>query len=130
MKIGDTYSITKIFTDEDVAKFAKISGDDNPIHLDETYASGTRFQKRIVHGLLVSGLISAVLGMHLPGPGSVYIKQTLNFRAPVFLNDKITASVKILKIRPDKPIVTLETICKNQDNIIVIDGEAVLLLPL
>ena len=86
-------------------------------------------KKRIVHGILVSGMISAVLGMHLPGPGSVYIKQTLNFRAPVFLHDKITASVQILKIRPDKPIVTLETICKNQESTIVIDGEAVLLLP-
>lgn len=129
MKIGDRYSITKFFTNDDVIKFAEISGDNNPIHLDEEYAAGTRFKKRIVHGILVSGMISAVLGMHLPGPGSVYIKQTLNFRAPVFLHDKITASVQILKIRPDKPIVTLETICKNQESTIVIDGEAVLLLP-
>jgi acyl dehydratase len=129
MEIGDSYSITKIFTDDDVTKFANITGDKNPIHLDEKYAAGTRFKKRIVHGLLVSGMISAILGLHLPGPGCVYIKQTLNFRAPVFLNDKITSSVKVLKLRSDKPIVTLETVCKNHENTIVIDGEAVLLLP-
>jgi acyl dehydratase len=128
-KLGDSATTTKIFSDEEVRIFAEISGDKNPIHLDEKYASKTRFGKRLVHGILTSGMISALLGMKLPGPGSVYIKQTLNFRAPVYIGDTITATVKVIKVREDKPIVTLETLCRNQDGVIVIDGEAVLLAP-
>jgi len=129
INIGDSASLSKTFTDEDVRSFATISGDKNPIHLDDEYAAGTRFKKRLVHGILTSGLISAVLGMQLPGPGSVYIRQTLNFRAPVYIGDTITATVRVTKIREGKPIATLETTCTNQDGIVVIDGEAVLLIP-
>lgn len=129
IKIGDQASMTKTFTDEDVRTFAEISGDKNPIHLDDDYAAGTRFKKRLVHGILTSGMISALLGMQLPGPGSVYIKQSLNFRAPVYIGDSITATVTVTKARADKPIVTLETVCVNQEAVIVIDGEAVLLAP-
>ena len=128
-KVGDTASITKSFSSGDVQSFAKISGDNNPIHLDEEFASTTQFGKRLVHGILTSGLISALLGMTLPGPGSVYLKQILNFRAPVYLGDVITAEVELTHVREDKPILTLETICKNQDGVIVIDGEAILLAP-
>ena len=128
-KVGDKGSITKLFTDEDVISFAEISGDRNPIHLDDEFASNTHFKRRLVHGILVSGLISAVLGMDTPGPGSIYIKQTLNFRAPVFIGDEITATATIKDIRTDKPIATIETICKNQVDTIVIEGEALLLLP-
>jgi acyl dehydratase len=129
IKIGDTASITKKFRIDDVIKFSKITGDKNPIHLDEEYALTTRFKGRLVHGILVSGLISAVLGMHLPGPGSIYIKQTLNFKAPVYIDDQITAIATVNKIRTDKPIVTIKTVCKNQENNIVVDGEAILLVP-
>ena len=129
IKIGESASMTKTFSDEDVRTFAEISGDRNPIHLDDEYAATTRFGKRLVHGILTSGMISALLGMELPGPGSIYIKQALNFRAPVYIGDTITASVTVTKIRNDKPIVTLETICKNQAGSVVIDGEAVLLTP-
>jgi acyl dehydratase len=129
LKVGDSASMIKSFTTEDVINFAKITGDQNPIHLDEEYAASTSFEKRIVHGMLVSGLISAVLGMKLPGPGSIYINQTLNFRAPVYLNDQITATAVAKKIRTDKPIATFETICINQEKKVVIEGEAVLLLP-
>jgi 3-hydroxybutyryl-CoA dehydratase len=129
MKVGETASITKVFTETDIASFAEITGDKNPIHLDEKFASTTRFKHRLVHGILVSGLISALLGMHLPGPGSIYIKQTLNFIAPVFINDRITATAVIISIRADKPIVTIDTICTNQKDEIVINGEAVLLVP-
>lgn len=128
-KEGDQRSITKQFVENDVISFAKITGDNNPIHIDEEYASKTRFQRRLVHGILVSGLISAVLGMHIPGPGSIYISQSLNFKAPVFIGDTITTTATILAIRVDKPIATLETICRNQDNTIVVEGKAVLLLP-
>jgi len=130
IKIGDSASTIKTFSDEDVRTFAEISGDKNPIHLDDEYAASTRFGKRLVHGILTSGMNSALLGMQLPGPGSVYIKQTLNFRAPVYIGDMITATVKVSKVREDKPIVTLETVCKNQDGTVVMDGEAVLLAPL
>jgi 3-hydroxybutyryl-CoA dehydratase len=126
--IGDTASTQKTFTEDDVFTFSEISKDKNPIHIDAGFAAQTRFGKRLVHGILTSGLISATLGMQLPGPGSIYLKQSLNFRAPVFIGDTITATVKITRIRPDKPIITLETICENQDGITVIDGEAVLLV--
>jgi len=128
-KIGDSASLTKTFSDADVRAFADISGDKNPIHLDDDYAEQTRFKQRLVHGMLTSGLISAVLGMQLPGPGSVYIRQIINFRAPVFINETITATVTVSKVRTGKPIITLETVCKNQDDIIMLDGEAVLLAP-
>jgi 3-hydroxybutyryl-CoA dehydratase len=129
IKVGDSASFTKTFTDADVRSFAAISGDQNPIHLDETYAAGTRFKNRIVHGMLTSGLISAVLGMQLPGPGSIYLKQTLNFRAPVHLDDTITAVATVIHIREGKSIITLETKCLNQDGTLVLEGEAVLLAP-
>jgi acyl dehydratase len=128
-KIGDSASAENTFTEEDVLSFAEISGDKNPIHLDHKFASQTQFKKRLVHGMLTSGLISAVLGMQLPGPGSIYIHQSLNFRAPVYIGDKITARVTITKIREKKSILTLETICTNQDGRVVIDGEALLLAP-
>ncbi len=129
LKIGDSASLTKTFSDEDVRTFAQISGDVNPVHLDDEYAAGTRFGARLVHGILTSGLISAVLGTLLPGPGSVYIQQTLKFRAPVYIGDTITARVTLAKLRTDKPIATFETVCTNQDSATVLDGEAVLLLP-
>lgn len=127
--VGDSASRTKTFSEDDVRTFAEISGDNNPIHLDAKYAAGTRFGQRLVHGILTSGLISAILGTQLPGPGSVYVKQTINFRAPVYIGDSITATVTAKEIRVHKPIATFETICKKEDGTVVIDGEAVLLLP-
>ena len=127
LEIGASASLTKTFTDEDVRAFAAISGDKNPVHLDEDYAAQTQFKKRIAHGILTAGLISAILGTQLPGEGSIYLGQTLNFRAPVYLGDTITATVTIIKKHERKPIVTLETVCKNQDDVIVLDGEAIVL---
>lgn len=129
IKIGDSASLTKTFSDEDVRSFAEISGDKNPVHLDNEFAAQTQFKKRLVHGMLTAGLISAVLGTELPGPGSIYLSQSINFRAPVFIGDTITATVTVTKMREGKPIVTLETVCKNQDEVVVLKGEAVLLAP-
>lgn len=129
IKIGDSASLTKTFSDEDVRSFAEISGDKNPVHLDDEFAAQTQFKKRLVHGMLTAGLISAVLGTELPGPGSIYLSQSINFRAPVFIGDTITATVTVTKMREGKPIVTLETVCKNQDEVVVLKGEAVLLVP-
>ena len=127
IKVGDSASITKSFSDEDVRKFAEISGDKNPVHLDDEYAAQTQFKKRLVHGMLATSLISAILGTELPGEGSIYLGQSISFRAPVFIGDTVTATVTVIKVREDKPIITLETVCKNQDDVVVIEGEAVLL---
>lgn len=129
LNIGDTASLSKTFTDEDVRAFAAISGDQNPVHLDEEYAAKTQFKKRIAHGMLTAGLISAILGTQLPGEGTIYLGQTINFKAPVYLDDTITATVTVVKMHERKPIVTLETVCKNQDDLVVLDGEAVVLAP-
>jgi len=129
MKVGDSASLTKSFSDADVRSFAEISGDKNPLHLDDDYAAQTQFERRLVHGMLTAGLISAILGTKLPGEGSIYLSQSFNFRAPVFIGDTITAKVTITKIREDKPIVTAETVCENQDGAVVLEGEAVLFVP-
>ena len=124
-KIGDTESISKTFTREDVIKFSEISLDINPIHLDEEYARNTVFGKNIVHGLLVSSLFSAIIANKLPGPGSIYLTQELNFKKPVFHNELVTAKVEIIDIRQDKPIIKLMTTAYNQNNELVIEGYAV-----
>ena len=129
IKVGDSASLTKTFTETEVLTFASISGDHNPIHIDPHFAAESQFKRQIVHGMLTAGLISAILGMQLPGPGCIYLKQELNFRAPVFFGDAVTATVTVKKLRDDKPIITLATDCTNQDRILVLDGEAILMLP-
>jgi acyl dehydratase len=125
LKVGDTASLCKAFTEEDVIQFANISTDTNPIHLDESFAADTVFGHRIVHGMLIASLFSALVGVKLPGEGTIYLGQTLNFKAPVSIGEQVTASVEIVKIREDKPIVTLRTLCINSKEQIVVDGKAV-----
>lgn len=127
LKIGDSALLSKTFSDEDVQAFAAVSGDKNPVHLDEIYAATTPFKKRIAHGMLTASLISAVLGTKLPGEGAIYLGQTINFKAPVYLDDTITATVTVTKLHERKPIVTLETVCTNQDGVVVLDGEATMM---
>ena len=112
-----------------VEAFAAVTGDANPIHVDEEYARRTRFGRRVAHGMLAGGYISAILGATLPGPGSIYLNQTLSFREPVYLGDTITTTVTVESIREDKPVVTLRTECVNQHGAVVVSGEAVLLCP-
>jgi acyl dehydratase len=128
-KVGDSAEITKTIEQADVDAFAAVTGDHNPVHVDEQFAKTTRFGKRIAHGMLTASLISAVLANKLPGEGSVYLGQTLQFVAPVFPGDEITARVTVKEIREDKPIVKLETVCVNQRDEVVIRGEATILLP-
>ena len=128
-KVGDSAEITKTIEQADVDAFARVTGDHNPVHVDEEFAKTTRFGKRIVHGMLTASLISAVLANKLPGEGSVYLGQTLQFVVPVFAGDEITARVTVKEIREDKPIVKLETVCVNQRDEVVIRGEATVLLP-
>lgn len=127
MKLGDSAEITKTIEQTDVDAFADLTGDHNPVHVDEEFAKTTRFGRRIAHGMLTASLISSVLANKLPGEGSVYLGQTLKFIAPVFPGDEITARVTVKEIREDKPIVKLETVCLNQRNEIVIRGEATVL---
>ena len=122
---GDKASRTQTISDEMIRSFAELTGDTNPVHLDDTYAAGTRFGRRIAHGMIAAGLISATLANDLPGPGTVYLSQTLQFKAPVYPGDTITTTVEVKSIRPDKPIITLSTICKNQNDMSVLEGEAV-----
>jgi 3-hydroxybutyryl-CoA dehydratase len=127
-KIGDSASISKTITDRDIQAFADVTGDHNPLHLDDEYAAKTRFGRRIAHGMLSASLISAVLANELPGAGSVYLSQTLKFVKPVFPGDTVTALVIVTGIRDDKPIITLETVCVNQHNEPVLKGEATVLV--
>ena len=128
LKTGDSTSRTMTITDDTIRTFAEVTGDNNPIHLDEEYAAGTRFGRRIAHGMIAAGLISATIANDLPGPGTVYLNQTLKFKLPVFPGDTVTATVEVLTVRPDKPIVTLSTVCTNQDDKVVLEGEAVVLV--
>ena len=125
MKPGDSASQSLILHERVVAEFGELVGDMNPIHFDETFAKTTKFGRRIAHGMLSASLISAVIGNRLPGPGSIYLSQTLQFVSPVYLGDELTAKVTVLSVRNDKPIATLETICSKQDGTIVLKGEAI-----
>jgi acyl dehydratase len=125
--LGDSAEITKIITEADVEAFAEVTGDHNPIHLDDEFAKTTRFGRRIAHGMLTASLISSVLANKLPGEGSVYLGQSLQFVAPVFPGDEVTARVTVKEIREDKPILKLDTTCLNQRGETVIRGEATVL---
>ncbi|MBV8150922.1 MAG: MaoC family dehydratase [Candidatus Eremiobacteraeota bacterium] len=124
---GQSAAMTRRVTAADVERFAEITGDRNPIHLDPAFAATTRFKRRIAHGLLTASYVSAVLGSELPGPGTIYLSQSLTFKAPVYIDDEITAKVTVLKYRPDKQILTLRTECVNQDGVVVMEGQAVCL---
>jgi 3-hydroxybutyryl-CoA dehydratase/enoyl-CoA hydratase len=129
LKVGDTASITRLFTDEDVRLYADLSTDHNPVHLDEDFAKQTQFGQRIVHGMLVSSLFSALLGEHLPGHGTIYMSQNIQFKAPVYLNTPVIATVEIVNIREGKPIVTLQTTCVDESGKLLVTGEAVMFVP-
>lgn len=128
LKIGDTAEITKTIAESDIEAFAEVTGDRNPVHLNEEFAKTTRFGRRIAHGMLTASLISSVLANQLPGEGSVYLGQTLQFVAPVFPGDEITARVTVTDVRENRPIVKLETVCVNQRGDTVIRGEATVLV--
>jgi 3-hydroxybutyryl-CoA dehydratase len=128
LSVGQQAMFGRTVTDADIAAFAGVSGDTNPIHLHDGFAKGTRFGQRIAHGMLGAGYISTVIGTKLPGPGAVYISQTLNFMAPVLVGDTITAIATITAIDDKRRRVTLKTQCLNGDKV-VIDGEAIVLVP-
>lgn len=128
IKIGDKFTATRAVTDALIRAFAELSGDHNPIHLDEGFAANTRFGKRIAHGMLSGAFISAVLGYEFQARKIVYLSQTMKFVAPVFIDDTITTTATVARIREEKGIVVLETICTNQNGQITLKGEAVVMI--
>jgi 3-hydroxybutyryl-CoA dehydratase len=128
-EVGQSASLTRTFTQADVEAFAALTGDVNPVHLDEAHAAESRFGRRICHGMLVGSLFTTLFGTQLPGPGALYLGQNLRFKAPVYPGDELTATVTLTQLREDKPIGTFETVCVNQDGAVVIVGDATLFLP-
>ncbi len=126
LSVGDTAESRHVVTDADLHAFAEVSGDDNPMHLDEAYAQKTRFKGRIAHGMLAGAYISAVLGTELPGPGSIYISQSLSFKRPVRIGDEVTTRVTVEEIELAKGLVTISTVCRV-NNKTVVDGRAVVM---
>jgi len=128
IRVGDTFSTTREVTDELIREFADLSGDYNPIHLDEEYAKKTRFGQRIAHGMLSGAFISAVLGYEFGERKLVYLSQTMRFTAPAFIGDTITTTATISSVREDKPIVVVDTTCTKQTGEVTITGEAVVMM--
>jgi len=126
--VGDSAEFSKTFSESDIYLYTGISGDFNPAHVNEDYAQKSFFKTRIAHGMLSAGLISAVIGTQLPGPGSIYMQQTLFFMAPVHMGDTVTARVEVVE-KIDKKKVRLKTICINQNEVIVLEGEAMVSPP-
>lgn len=129
MKIGDSASFTKTISETDVYLYAGISGDFNPAHVNQTEAEKGMFGKRIAHGMLSAGLISAVLGTLLPGPGTIYMGQELRFTKPVAIGDTITATATVAEMIPEKNRAILDTVCTNQNGDVVIKGKATVMPP-
>lgn len=129
LQVGQTASFSKTVTEHDVYTFAGVTGDMNPAHINESYAQQTQFHGRIAHGMLSAGLISAVIGMQLPGPGTIYLGQELSFRAPVHIGDTITAAVTVRTLNTERNRAELETVCTNQDGVCVVTGVAKVMPP-
>lgn len=128
LEIGMEARFSKTVTEADIANFAGVSSDFNPLHMDEVFAGETRFGGRIAHGMLSGAYLSAVLGMQLPGPGAIYLDQSLRFRAPVRIGDRVVSRVEVRELMPEKNIVTCRTECLVGERP-VITGEAVLMVP-
>jgi len=129
LRVGQRARYSKTLSEEDVTLFAVVSGDVNPVHLDADYAAGTPFRQRIAHGAWTGALISAALALELPGPGTIYLGQTLNFHAPVRIGDSIAIELEVTALGEDKPVVTLDCRAVNQEGRVVASGEARVLAP-
>jgi len=128
LSIGQTAELVRVVGEADIVAFAEVTGDTNPVHLDADYAAKTSFGQRIAHGMLSAGYISAVLGTQLPGPGAIYLSQSLKFKRPVKIGDEVVAQVTVTEINDAKAQVTLATVCKVNGKAVV-DGEAVVMVP-
>lgn len=128
LQLGQQAQLTKTVGEKDIVAFAELSGDRNPVHLDAAYAATTMFKERIAHGMLSAAYISTVFGMQLPGPGAIYVSQTLNFKGPVKIGDTVVTTVKVAELMPEKRRVRFECVCTVNDKAVV-QGEGVLMVP-
>ncbi len=128
IKFGQVAKVVHTVTEDDIKTFGDLSGDHNPLHFNEEWAKTTIFGGRIAHGLLTAAFISTAIGMHLPGPGTIYMSQSMRFLGPVRMDDTITARVEVIALNDEKERVTLRTTCTNQENKLVLDGEALVAL--
>ena len=128
LKVGQSETFGKTVTDADIVLYAGVSGDTNPVHLDDEYAAETMFKGRIAHGMLSAAFISTVIGTKLPGPGCIYVNQSLKFKAPVKAGDTVAAHCEITELLPEKKFIVLKTQCIVGDKV-VIDGEATIMVP-
>ncbi len=129
LHVGDKAEFSKTISESDIYLYAGITGDFNPAHINEAYAAKTFFKTRIAHGMLLGGFMSAILGNQLPGPGTIYIRQELNFLRPVHIGETIIARVEIVEVLPEKNRIRLKTTCVNQDGILLVEGEAIVSPP-
>ncbi|WP_455373107.1 MaoC family dehydratase [Limibacillus halophilus] len=127
LEAGMTAVYAKTVTEADIALFAGVSGDTNPVHLNADFAAGTMFKERIAHGMLSASFISTVFGTRLPGPGCIYLSQTLNFKAPVMIGDTVVARVTLREVNKEKKRILVDTVCSVGDKV-VLDGEAKLMV--
>jgi 3-hydroxybutyryl-CoA dehydratase len=128
LQVGQAAEMAKTVTEADIALFAGVTGDFNPVHVDAVAAAQSRFGERIAHGMLSAGFISAVIAMRLPGPGSIYLSQTLRFTKPVRIGDTVTTRVEVVEVVAPKRRLRLATVCRNQNGETVVEGEAVVLV--
>lgn len=128
LSVGQEATMSRTVTEADIIAYAALSGDYNPVHIDAAYAAGTIFKERIAHGILSAGYISAIFGMQLPGPGAIYISQTLTFKGPVKIDDHVVTSVKLVELVPEKRRAKFDCVCMVSGKP-VLTGEAVLMVP-
>ena len=128
LNLGQSVERTREMTEALVNRYAELTGDFSPVHVDEVVARTTRFGTRIAHGMLSAGFLSAVIGMELPGPGTIWVAQTLKFKQPVKLGDTVTWRVEVVELFPEKKRATLRTVARNQRGEIVIEGEGTIML--
>ena len=131
LSVGDTYTLKKTITNDDVIMFAEVTGDENPLHLDDEYAKTTMFGERIAHGMISAGIISGAIGIQLPGPGTTYLSQDLRFLRPVKIGDTVTVEISVSEIEEKSKfdIAKIHTVCKNGNNEVVVDGTATVIPP-
>lgn len=127
MEIGQTFTVKKSITDKLIVDFSEISGDRNPLHLDEDYAKNTIFKKRIAHGMLIGSFFSSVLANDFPGEGTIYLSQKLDFKAPVYIDTQVSIELQILEIKKEKKLFIIRTDCLDENGKILVTGEAVVM---
>ena len=127
-RVGERATARRRFGDEEVRRFAELSGDFNELHLDDAAAARSRFGRRLVHGMLTASLFTRLLGMELPGRGAIYLSQTLRFSAPVYVGDEVEAVVEVSGVDVARKRLTLSTTCRNEQGVVVVSGEALVMV--